>query len=399
MTPELERLVESLLYEGYALYPYTPGALKNATPTPFGIVYPPAYAERTPGAHDVLRVECVLAAGPGAAVAGDVRFLQYGGPRHQAIERRLAVAETSLDDLAAGPVTVPFALPAEEGPPLEGRLRMRLREVEGDLARVAVCVHNTTAIADDEAAGLDRPGALARSLLSTHVVLTARDGRFVSPLERDGAAGAMVAGCRNVNTWPVLASPDDDAVLAAAIVLPDHPRIAPESVLNMFDGTEIEEALLLHVQTLSDGERAEIAQQDPAVRAMLERAAAATPEDIRRLHGRTELADPGRGALTLSPPAEPPGGPDPRLGEPEATVAGRTFRPGERVILRPVDRRDPYDSMLAGRSATIERIFVDVDGDVHLGVVVEDDPMADVMRDSGRLLFFRAGELEEAGPA
>ena len=34
----------SLLYEGYALYPYTPG-VKNATPTPFGIVYPPAYAE------------------------------------------------------------------------------------------------------------------------------------------------------------------------------------------------------------------------------------------------------------------------------------------------------------------------------------------------------------------
>ena len=40
----LEQLVDSLLYEGYALYPYTPGATKNATPTPFGIVYPPAYA-------------------------------------------------------------------------------------------------------------------------------------------------------------------------------------------------------------------------------------------------------------------------------------------------------------------------------------------------------------------
>ena len=40
----MNELVESLLYEGYALYPYTPGATKNATPTPFGIVYPPAYA-------------------------------------------------------------------------------------------------------------------------------------------------------------------------------------------------------------------------------------------------------------------------------------------------------------------------------------------------------------------
>ena len=42
----LERLVDSLLFEGYALYPYTPGATKNATPTPFGIVYPRDYAQQ-----------------------------------------------------------------------------------------------------------------------------------------------------------------------------------------------------------------------------------------------------------------------------------------------------------------------------------------------------------------
>ena len=36
MNDSIEELVRSLLYEGYALYPYTPG-VKNATPTPFGI--------------------------------------------------------------------------------------------------------------------------------------------------------------------------------------------------------------------------------------------------------------------------------------------------------------------------------------------------------------------------
>ncbi len=59
-----------------------------------------------------------------------------------------------------------------------------------------------------------------------------------------------------MNTYPVLATDADDAVLGAAIVLPDHPRIAPESRGGLFDSTEIEEALLLHVQTLSDAERA-----------------------------------------------------------------------------------------------------------------------------------------------
>ena len=51
MNSAMEELVRSLLYEGYALYPYTPG-VKNATPTPFGIVYPPSYAEAQPAAEE-----------------------------------------------------------------------------------------------------------------------------------------------------------------------------------------------------------------------------------------------------------------------------------------------------------------------------------------------------------
>ena len=34
----LDELVDTLLWEGHQLYPYTPNATKNATPTPFGIV-------------------------------------------------------------------------------------------------------------------------------------------------------------------------------------------------------------------------------------------------------------------------------------------------------------------------------------------------------------------------
>jgi len=62
-------------------------------------------------------------------------------------------------------------------------------------------------------------------------------GRFLSPLERP---------CHSVNTVPGPRQPADDVVLGAAIVLPDHPEIAPESRGGLFDSTEIEEALLLH---------------------------------------------------------------------------------------------------------------------------------------------------------
>ena len=82
VSPALDELVDSLLYEGYALYPYTPGATKNATPTPFGIVYPPAYAERNPSCFERLRIQCVLE-GDGD-VSGEVRFLQPSGERHEA---------------------------------------------------------------------------------------------------------------------------------------------------------------------------------------------------------------------------------------------------------------------------------------------------------------------------
>ena len=163
---------------------------------------------------------------------------------------------------------------------LEGRVRLRVDPHAEGLVRVRVCVHNTTALEEPE---VGRGDALKASLISTHVIVSAPGCRFVSPLETPELS--------SVNTFPVLATPDDDTVLGAAIVLPDHPQLAPESRGNLFDNTEIEEALLLHVHTLSDAEREEIEQGDPTVRAMVERAAAATPAEMLRLHGRLEMKD------------------------------------------------------------------------------------------------------------
>src|SRR5688572_33036964 len=87
----VDELVESLLYEGYALYPYTPGATKNATPTPFGIVYPPAYAAGSPATFDHVRVDCVLHVAEGAKVSGTARFLQTAGDRHAGAARLLEI--------------------------------------------------------------------------------------------------------------------------------------------------------------------------------------------------------------------------------------------------------------------------------------------------------------------
>lgn len=352
----LERLVDSLLFEGYALYPYTPGATKNATPTPFGIVYPHDYAQTQTHAFDRMQIQFIITE-IDATVTADVRFLQASGEKHKAVERRV--------QLGAAPSKVAFDFDE-----LEGHAEIFVDQLPDGRGRVTVLVENDTPLTEEETTG-DRKDALLKSMLSTHLVGHVDRGTIVSPLER-GDDG--VAGCCQVNTWPVLASPNDDAILAPTIMLPDHPEIAPESVNDFFDGTEIEEALVLHIQALSDQEREEISAQDPKVREMLARADATTPQQLMDLHGRVRLEDPP--------------------GERETTFNGITYKRGDKVVLHPPESADVYDKMLTGRTATIHRLFLRVDDRLHLGVTIDDDPMQEILGESGRFLFFFAEEVE-----
>jgi hypothetical protein len=355
----VERLLSTLLYEGYALYPYTPGAIKNATPTPFGIVYPPAYAAGGSHTFDRARMQLVLEGGSG--VSGTLAFLEESGERRVELDGE-ATVEFAFDDV-------------------QGRVRLATTPLDGGLVRVAMCVHNTTPVSE----GLDRAAALRASLRSTHLVVRAPGGRFASPISPGPTAAAAVAQCDHINTFPVLASDADDTVLGACIVLPDHPQIAPESHGDLFDATEIEEALLLHVLALSDAEREQIASQDPKVRAMLARADAEGPEALKRLHGRVTVTD--------LPPMHRPGPAD-VAGEPAIRVDGVTFRRGAKVRLRPGFGAAPQDGVWAGRLATIERIYRDYEDGVHIAVTVDDDPGQELMRDIGRYLYFKPAEVE-----
>jgi hypothetical protein len=110
----------------------------------------------------------------------------------------------------------------------------------------------------------------------THTILRTRRGRFISA--RDPEA----AGCENARTWPVLVG--DDAVLSSPIILDDHPRIAPESPGDLFDGGEIDALLTLNILALTDDEKAEM-REDPRTRAILERTEALTQEQLMQLHG------------------------------------------------------------------------------------------------------------------
>jgi hypothetical protein len=76
-------------------------------------------------------------------------------------------------------------------------------------------------------------------------------------------------------------------------------------------------------------------------------------------------------------------------------VAGVTVAKGSRVRLRPGQRRaDAQDMFLAGRVATVEAVFLDVDGNRHLAVTLDEDPAADLQRWHGRYLYFSPDEVE-----
>jgi hypothetical protein len=132
--------------------------------------------------------------------------------------------------------------------------------------RLTVVIRNTSPWA-----GEDREEALRHALCSTHVLL--EGGRFTSATE---------AGGEQIGLWPVLVG--EDAMLAAPIILEDHPRIAPESPGNLFDGGEIVGLLALNILALTDGEKAEM-REDPRTREILERTESLTEEQLWKLSG------------------------------------------------------------------------------------------------------------------
>lgn len=81
-------------------------------------------------------------------------------------------------------------------------------------------------------------------------------------------------------------------------------------------------------------------------------------------------------------------------------IRGVPVRRGDRVRLRPRAGGDVFDLALDGKTAAIESIEQDYEGNVHLCVVVDDDPGRDIglMRQPGHRFFFATSEVEPLAP-
>jgi hydrogenase maturation protease len=187
-------------------------------------------------------------------------------------------------------------------------------------------------------------------------------------------------------------------MLSSPIILYDYPGIAPESVGDLCDATEIDEILMLRVMTLSDEEKREARGTDERSRQIIERSDTIPAELFGRLHGaiRSLGADAPapiaeRSAMERFLNGEEPAGP---AEDASTEVDGVRLSRGSRVTLRPKRRADAMDMFMEGRTARVEAIHQDVDGATYVAVTVEDDPAADLHAEYGRYFYFYPDEVE-----
>jgi hypothetical protein len=377
------RLAGTLLYEGYALYPYRASALKNRKRFDFGVVFPEGWAGATGSDARSMRTECVLrTTEPDGDVRLGVCFLHLvertegdGAPWYEAVEREVDVPCGPIATQGPDSQTTRFAFHGAET--YEGTVRRRREGLEGrvdvtverdapDVVRLAVEITNTSSSSGDPR-DEDREAALLRAFVSTHTFVEVRGAELVSLLDPPEALRPSVERCRNVGTWPVLVGEpwERSTMLSSPIILYDHPLLAPESRGELFDATEIDEILTLRAQTLTDDERREASTGDARVRALLERTAGMGEDDLAQLHG----------VMRRRPPS---------------------FQAGDRVRLAPRRRADVMDIALSGRVATVVSVEQDFEGRTYISVTVDDDPGADLgaLGQPGHRFFFHAEEVE-----
>ncbi|MBV7242552.1 hypothetical protein [Streptomyces sp. MW-W600-10] len=296
---------------------------------------------------------------------------------------------------------------------LSGEIRPYIEQLPGPyrLSRLTVTVDNTVD-APASGPGGSRDDVLPHSMIGAHLLLAVEGGRFLSMTDPPEWARPAVAELRNEHTWPVLAGPADreDVVLSSPIILEDHPALADESPGPLYDATEIDEILSLRTAALTEHEKREARGTDARAAEVID-LVDTMPEAVReRLHGAirglrevtgeepTEPAAPAAGLTLPEGAGHPWWDPqqDPGAADAPTTVLvdGEAVGEGTRVLLAPGARRtDAQDSFLRGCRATVEAVVADLDGEVHLAVVLDDDPGNDIRRQQGRFLYFKPDEV------
>ncbi|WP_053960307.1 hypothetical protein [Sulfobacillus thermosulfidooxidans] len=297
-----EKIADAVLYEGYALYPYRPSAIKNQQRWTFGRIVPEIYHQRTQSTDPWFRRATTLLQASSLAITVRLRFLQIAEPPlspsfpsvpwQQALPRDFTWTITSLP--WAKTMEIPSSL--EEAGDVKN-IVFRV-EIDGDLFRsdpepvwiLTTTIRNVT----PDISAFDEASALRHSLIATHWLLSTDTGKWISLLDPPSFLEDTVGALTQEGVWPVLAGDQQDGkiCLVSPIILYDYPTIAENSPGDFFDGAEIDEMLALRIMTLTDEEKKEAMRADPKVQALLERTQNLSRDDLYQLHGMAYRVSP-----------------------------------------------------------------------------------------------------------
>jgi hydrogenase maturation protease len=345
----IDTLVTAVLYEGYILYPYRADSTKNRRRFTFGRVYPHDFVQAgNESERCSVQTQCLVEKRGDAIITVTIRFLHPMNRMVGKLSRPLthwaddllpeiqSMAELRVEDriyqswqeAVEQTINPPPLLLREQGmPPLrfpfrfrashqtepirdgrgrivgvverytqaiEGVVEIRIEPLARALFKVTASVHNLTPFHVGDGVNTEDETVLMRTMASTHMILTVREGAFISMIDPPEKYQEQTASCHNEGVFPVLVGEDGqaDTLLASPIILYDYPEIAPESHGDLFDSTEIDEILSLRIMTMTDEEKAAMRQLDERSHQILQRTESLQADDLWRMHGTQRSLHP-----------------------------------------------------------------------------------------------------------
>lgn len=276
MNSDIEKLCKTLLYEGYALFPYRKNALKNQKRFNFGVLSPKCWIENQINEHFFQQTEILVLAENESKLSFKTHFLRLNEEDQwqTAVEKKIE-GEISLNR------TQTFEHTEDN---LFGKIEISSERLTGYLFKVRFFFENLTEIEDFRE--LSREQILHFSFVSTHTIFELENGKFISQIETPNEFIEHTNSLQNVGLFPVLIGDKykKNNILASPIILYDFPEIAENSFDNFFDGLEIDELMILNLLVLPEDEKRQITETDERTRLILEKIENLKSEDLQNLH-------------------------------------------------------------------------------------------------------------------
>ncbi len=428
-----ERIAQTVLYEGYILYPYGPSSTKNRQRWNWGCLFPQTFEQVQEGNENyTIKTECLIQGGPKTVLNIQFKFLhlltrtigECIHPRshsaateaasssalefrtvealkvgnevyhtwEECMERAVPLNGLELGKLATSPAYVDFNFPPSrtvellpnpsqdrdaviirEQESIVGYLELSTVKLNHDVYKICAKISNLTPLVHTK---ITREKALPQSFVSTHAILSSESGKFLSLVDLPAAATGFAETCKNKGTWPILVG--------------DHHSKEMAMTSNVILSSPIILSDFPEIAPESPGDLFDATEIDEI---LCLRILTLTDEEKHEMRS----VDPRAKALLER--VEKLGNLDLQKLHGKLRNISETqipILPGQKVRLVPKGRTDIFDLALQGQIATVESIEQDFENRTYVVVTVDEDPGQDLGRTGlpGHRFFFQPHEVE-----